>query len=216
MTFNKHKQLLPQHTKHSRWRRRRPSHHPSIHTILILCTFLFLSHAAETADDHIDYSHAEEGHSEHDEHHVHQVYAVLLPWFVQALGIVVFYLLTRHLQALPYTAVLFVLGLIMGVGGSLGSSDDQLTSSIRMWADIDSHVLFGVFLPGLLFKDAFEVNFHLFMASMSQLLCLAFPMVLAGTALTALVGRYVFPYGWTLAQSLTFGSILAATDPGEL
>ncbi|KAL7554241.1 hypothetical protein ACHAWF_017834 [Thalassiosira exigua] len=158
------------------------------------------------------YQDAREGGGGEGEHHVHEVYAVLLPWFVQALGVVVFYLLTRRVHALPYTAVLFVLGTIMGAASPY-TRTDQLTASVRLWTSIDSEVLFCVFLPGLLFKDAFEVNFHLFASSWAQLLCLAFPMVLAGTALTAVVGMYVFPYGWSWRESLTFGSILAATDP---
>lgn len=155
-------------------------------------------------------------HGQEAAHSVHEAYAVLLPWFVQALGIIVFYLQTRRFHALPYTAVLFVLGVIMGAIARKDHMTDQLTSSVRMWAGIDYEVLFNVFLPGLLFKDAFEVNFHLFVASWSQLLCLAFPLVLAGTMLTALIGQHIFPYGWTFEQALTFGSILAATDPVSL
>lgn len=41
----------------------------------------------------------------------------------------------------------------------------------------------------------------------------AFPMVLAGTSLTALVAYFIFPYGWSFDLCMTFGSILAATDP---
>lgn len=78
---------------------------------------------------------------------------------------------------------------------------------------ISGHVLLLVFLPGLLFKDAFEVNAHLFKQSIVQLLIMAFPMVLAGTTLVALVGYYIFPYGWSWSLSMTMGSILAATDP---
>jgi len=37
--------------------------------------------------------------------------------------------------------------------------------------------------------------------------------VLAGTALTALIGYYIFPYGWSFSLAMTFGSILSATDP---
>lgn len=38
-------------------------------------------------------------------------------------------------------------------------------------------------------------------------------MVLAGTSLTALVAYYVFNYNWYFDLCMTFGSILAATDP---
>lgn len=38
-------------------------------------------------------------------------------------------------------------------------------------------------------------------------------MVLAGTALTALVAFYIFPYDWSFNLAMTIGSILSATDP---
>ena len=50
---------------------------------------------------------------------------------------------------------------------------NQLAESVGQWVQIDGHVLLLVFLPGLLFKDAFEVNFHLFRASFWQLLIMA-------------------------------------------
>lgn len=144
---------------------------------------------------------------------IEPVYAVLMPWFVQAVGVVVFYLLTRHVHAIPYTCVLFVTGTLMGVGAVRTGNSDQLTESISLWTNINAEVLFAVFLPGLLFKDALEINFHLFLASFWQLILLAFPMVLAGTMLTACTALYIFPYDWTFHHALTFGSILAATDP---
>ena len=52
-----------------------------------------------------------------------------------------------------------------------------------------------------------------FTIGLPQILILAFPAVLAGTFLTACVGYYGFPYEWSWYLSLTFGSILAATDP---
>jgi len=39
----------------------------------------------------------------------------------------------------------------------------------------------------------------------------AFPMVLAGTALTACVAYFLFPYGWSFSLAMTFGAILSAT-----
>eukprot|EP00550_Attheya_septentrionalis_P004727 CAMPEP_0198294114 /NCGR_PEP_ID=MMETSP1449-20131203/20770_1 /TAXON_ID=420275 /ORGANISM="Attheya septentrionalis, Strain CCMP2084" /LENGTH=100 /DNA_ID=CAMNT_0043993973 /DNA_START=29 /DNA_END=328 /DNA_ORIENTATION=- len=49
---------------------------------------------------------------------VEQAVAVLFPWFIELLGVVAFLLLTRYAPALPYTAVLFLLGTLMGVGTS--------------------------------------------------------------------------------------------------
>jgi NhaP-type Na+/H+ or K+/H+ antiporter len=160
-----------------------------------------------------DTTEAADSESEIETEGIEVVYAVLMPWFVQAVGVVVFYILTRHVHAVPYTCVLFVTGTLMGVGAVRTGNSDQLTESVTLWTNINAEVLFTVFLPGLLFKDALEINFHLFLASFWQLILLAFPMVLAGTMLTALTGMYVLPYDWTFHHALTFGSILAATDP---
>lgn len=169
---------------------------------LLLCLLVGEATASESA-----------GGLEGGDEEIEPAYAVLFPWFVQAVGIVVYFLLTRYLHFLPYTAVLFLVGTIMGVGAEQSGFHDQLTESIEIWTRINHEVIFLVFLPGLLFKDAFEINFHLFQASSGQLLIMAFPMVLAGTVLTACVGFYVFPYDWSFRLALTFGSILAATDP---
>lgn len=46
-----------------------------------------------------------------------------------------------------------------------------------------------------------------------QVLLLAGPGVVIGTALTALFVHYAFPYHWTWEESLLFGAMLSATDP---
>lgn len=153
----------------------------------------------------------EDGHIEGGE--VEAGHAVVFPWFVEAVGLFVFFIMAKWFKLLPYTAVMFILGMVMGIGAVRAGNDDQLSQSISMWINIDSEVLLLVFLPGLLFRDALNVNLHLFEMGLSQILLLAFPMVLAGTCLTALVGYHGLPYGWSWFLSLTFGSILSATDP---
>jgi len=148
------------------------------------------------------------------EEETHPYLAILFPWLVSLFSVFVFYLLTRYVPGLPYTAVLFALGALMGVGISFREdSHDQFTSSIRMWDNINSELLLLVFLPGLLFKDAYSLNFHLFRKGFGQILIMGFPMVLAGTSLMALVGKYVLPYDWGFNLSMTFGAIVSATDP---
>ena len=158
---------------------------------------------------------AEDGEhlSEEEEEEIEPAYAILFPWFVEILGVVVFFLSTRYFTLFPYTANMFLLGVFMGVGGNRLARDDQLTMSIRLWESINSEVLLLVFLPGLIFKDAYSLNVHLFEVSFGQCLIMAFPMVLAGTVLTACVAFYIFPYNWSWNLAMTFGSILSATDP---
>jgi NhaP-type Na+/H+ or K+/H+ antiporter len=94
------------------------------------------------------------------------------------------------------------------------SADHLLHESIQgWWINIDSEVLLLTFLPGLVYKDASSLNVHLLQMALSQCLLFAFPMVLAGTTLTALTFKYIFPYDWSFNLCMTAGSILSATDP---
>ena len=139
-------------------------------------------------------------------------YAVLYPWFCQTIAIVIYYILSRYLTFLPYTAIVFILG--FGIGyGTTNDPSSALGKSALLWLNIDGSVILLVFLPGLIFLDAATINVHLFFQTIWQLLVFAFPMVLAGTALTACVAKYVFPYGWGWNLSMTFGAILSSTDP---
>ena len=56
------------------------------------------------------------------------------------------------------------------------------------------------------------MDIHLFIKSFWQVCIMAFPMVLAGTALMALCTYYLFE-NWSWNLSFTFGAILSATDP---
>mmetsp|Transcript_29516 Transcript_29516/g.81122 ORF Transcript_29516/g.81122 Transcript_29516/m.81122 type:complete len:874 (+) Transcript_29516:259-2880(+) len=140
--------------------------------------------------------------------------AVLYPFFILCLGIVAHCFLSRYAPWLPYTAVLFILGTLIGVGATRFENDNVLHKSIvDFWLPIDSELLLVAFLPGLVFSDASGQNTHLFRKAFWQCIVFAFPMVLAGTTLTALIAYYIFPYDWSFNLSMTFGSILAATDP---
>jgi len=76
-----------------------------------------------------------------------------------------------------------------------------------------------VFLPGLIFKDAVDIPINLFLVAGVQIWILSFPMVLVGTALTGVAGKYCLPYdsedptsfGWW--AWIILGAILASTDP---
>ena len=86
----------------------------------------------------------------------------------------------------------------------------------KKWQSINSEVLLLVFLPGLSFNDAISTDVHLFRVGVVQIFNFAFPLVLAGSVLTALVAYYLFPYDWSFYLCMTFGSILSATDPAAV
>jgi len=154
-----------------------------------------------------------------DGHVSHPAHACLLPSFILTLGVTVYYVLSRYLHFLPYTAIMFLLGTIMGiisateVAVTLNNEENFMHDTIFAWQNINSEVLLLVFLPGLLFKDALGQNPHLFSIGFVQLFIFAFPLVLAGTTLTACIGFFIFDYGWSWSLCMTFGSILSATDP---
>ena len=145
---------------------------------------------------------------------------ILFPWFVVTVGVIVSFVLTRFEVPIPSAAVMFIIGTFMRLAAVFQvrhindlSELDQLSTSVVQWSNIKSAVLLLVFLPGLIFRDAIEVNFNVFCRALPQLLLLAFPMVLVGTVLTAVVGYYLNPYQFSWSLAATLGAILASTDP---
>ena len=139
---------------------------------------------------------------------------VLFPWLAVLIGIAAYYCLSRFVHHLPYTAVMFITGALMGYSAlHTQEHGNAIADSTRLWLGINGEIIILAFLPGLLFLDSYNINVYLFKRSFLQIITFAFPMVLGGTALTALVAYYIFPYGWSFDLSMTFGAILSATDP---
>jgi hypothetical protein len=118
-------------------------------------------------------------------HESHPYYAVLFPSFILTLGVVVYYILSRYLHFLPYTAIMFLLGTIMGIISEYhildysGKEYAYMDGTLAAWRNINSEVLLLVFLPGLIFKDALGQNPYLFTMGFGQLLIFAFPLVVS-------------------------------------
>lgn len=168
---------------------------------------------AETPETHSETPDAH-GEGSSSSAHVEAADAILFPWFALIIGTCAYYALSRYAPWMPYTAVMFCLGTIMGVCSVRLDQSDILQVSIdTFWLNIDHEVLLVVFLSGLIAKDALCMDVHLFQAAFWQCFVFAFPMVLAGTSLTACIGYFVFPYSWSFNFSMMFGSILSATDP---
>eukprot|EP00580_Thalassiosira_gravida_P014083 CAMPEP_0201682116 /NCGR_PEP_ID=MMETSP0494-20130426/51456_1 /ASSEMBLY_ACC=CAM_ASM_000839 /TAXON_ID=420259 /ORGANISM="Thalassiosira gravida, Strain GMp14c1" /LENGTH=1055 /DNA_ID=CAMNT_0048165873 /DNA_START=148 /DNA_END=3316 /DNA_ORIENTATION=- len=140
------------------------------------------------------------------------VYAVLFPWFTQTLAIFIYYIISRYLKILPYTAIVFILGTSIGYFSN-NQQENAIAYSTSIWLGINGQVILLVFLPGLIFHDSITINVHLFFQAFWQLIVFAFPMVLGGTSLTALVAIYILPYNWSPSLCMTFGAILSGTDP---
>lgn len=140
------------------------------------------------------------------------IYAVLFPFFTQTMAIFIYYILSRYIKVLPYTAIVFLLGTAIGYF-TKDYHDNAIAYSASIWLGINGQVILLVFLPGLIFHDSFTINVHLFFQAFWQLIIFAFPMVVGGTALTSLIAGYVLPYGWSPSLCMTFGAILSGTDP---
>jgi hypothetical protein len=139
-------------------------------------------------------------------------YAFLFPWVAEIVGVFVYYFLSRYAHDIPYTAIMFIVGAMIGIYSDF-EDYDPLSFSASTWAGIDGEAILLTFLPVLIFHDSYSIDVHLFNNTFWQVIVFAFPMMLAGTCLTALFARVVFPYGWSWNLCMTFGSILGATDP---
>ncbi|MGI8510828.1 MAG: cation:proton antiporter [Gemmatimonadaceae bacterium] len=112
---------------------------------------------------------------------------------------------TRRLHV-PYTVALVLAGLAVGVLHVI--APPHLTKEL----------LFAVFLPGLLFEAAFNIDTREFMASKIAISLLAVPGVLIAVLLTGATTSIAFHLldgstRMTLQYSLVFGALVAATDP---
>ncbi len=114
-------------------------------------------------------------------------------------------LLVRRLE-IPYTVALVIAGLLLG--GTDALAPLHLTKEL----------LYGLFLPGLLFEAAFHLEFGKFWANKVAIHSLAVPGLVVSIALTAVLLTPVldglhFVEGFTLTDGLLFGALIAATDP---
>merc|ERR1712125_114641 len=151
------------------------------------------------------------------EHEVHNHVALLFFFMCLTCGAFVMYFLNRCLPWFPYTVALLMIGIITGLiftpKEKIEAEKGAFAQTIWMWDHISPHLLLFAFLPGLLFADCISMGWHIFCKSLIQCVILAIPGVVMATFMVAGFAMTVFPYGWNFAFAMTFGSILAATDP---
>jgi len=167
-----------------------------------------------------------EGEGDADEHaaggaeHEHaKGHTVLLLLFIMLfIGIATAHMLERYLPFIPYTAALFVIGFFLSLHQNFKREHNAVIwpsfdTAIGIWEKADPHLTLFIFLPPLIFGEAMSLNVSQVKSCFNQCILLAGPGVLIGTALTAVVGKFLLPYGWEWNTSMLFGSILSATDP---
>eukprot|EP01060_Flectonema_neradi_P040896 TRINITY_DN9489_c1_g1_i1.p1 TRINITY_DN9489_c1_g1~~TRINITY_DN9489_c1_g1_i1.p1 ORF type:complete len:1399 (+),score=234.10 TRINITY_DN9489_c1_g1_i1:38-4234(+) len=113
----------------------------------------------------------------------------------------------------PFTVVMFVLGLAFGLVGKSFGKDSAWDDFLHL-ADMNPHLILYVFLPVLIFESAFAMEIPIFKKVVVQCILLAGPGLLVASAMTGLMAKVVFTeYDWPLEACLLFGTILSATDP---
>ena len=109
--------------------------------------------------------------------------------------------LARRLR-IPYTVALVLAGLLLGALHWFPAP--ALTQDL----------LFGLFLPGLIFEAAFQIDWREFRANLLTITSLAVPGVIASTALVAwtltlVAGFLGLPAGFDWKLGLVFGALIA-------
>ncbi len=132
--------------------------------------------------------------------------------------------LTRHLlkkSPIPYTVLLLVVGLLLGLVTRLDLLPgllEEMAGSVKWAGSINPHVVLFVFLPTLVFEAAFGMDWHTFRKTSVNATLLAGPGILIALGLTAalLIGIKTAGIGlenWTWQIALMFGAVISATDP---
>jgi len=158
------------------------------------------------------------GHGAETEHHQHGYVALLFFFGALFTGSLLLIIIEKFMPSLPYTCGLFAIGMLSSIVHEFTPHDSMAYwttwfHAVDMWEKINPHMLFFAFLPPLLFSEAMRINVKLAATCLPQILLLACPGVLFGTAVTGAVAKYILPYGWDWPICLVFGSILSATDP---
>lgn len=205
----------------------------SIKTLLLsftlFCCFIyspvFASNQGHSSEEHVVVS--EENHSEqkeelHEEEHEggHKTDTAPLLFIIMSIIIGVS---TRHFvkkSPFPFTVLLLIIGLALGVANRLGYLEmaDSISKSIDFAANMDPHMLLFIFLPILIFEASYAMDLHTFKKTSTNAILLAVPGILMALGMTAALaiglgyaGIGLTDWNWPLA--LMFGAIVSATDP---
>ncbi len=174
----------------------------------------------EQMDEHAS-SHEEVAkHEEHQSHGEHETNTAPILFIILAIIIGV---ATRHFvkrSPFPFTVLLLIFGLALGVANRLGYLDfaSSISDSIEFAANMDPHMLLFIFLPILIFEASYAMDLHTFKKTSTNAVLLAVPGILIALGLTACIamglnfaGIGLGDWNWSLA--LMFGAIVSATDP---
>jgi NhaP-type Na+/H+ or K+/H+ antiporter len=133
-------------------------------------------------------------------------------FFGLVMGCIITFTLSRYAPNIPYSVVVFLLGIILGLWVKF-TYLDAFGESLNLWSNIQPALLLFVFLPPLIFGDAMKINIHHLKSTFWSSALLAGPGSVIGVFLLAACVKVMLPYNWTWELCYTFGAILCATDP---
>ncbi|XP_077865611.1 sperm-specific sodium:proton exchanger-like [Saccoglossus kowalevskii] len=136
-------------------------------------------------------------------------YVIFFLFACCAMGALIRSILNKVSVNIPYTVVLLIVGVLIG----LLSSNVHYVARYTTMVHMDPHLILHVFLPVLIFESAFAMDVHTFMKSSVQICILALFGLMVASVLTAVLAMYVFSYEWEFSTAMMFGSIMSATDP---
>lgn len=178
------------------------------------------SHDTEVVENEKHNSHESEEHISEEHEGAHETDTAPLLFIILAILIGVS---TRHFvkkSPFPFTVLLLIIGLAMGVANRLGYLEmaESISKSIEFAANMDPHMLLFIFLPILIFEASYAMDLHTFKKTSTNAILLAVPGILMALGMTGALaiglgyaGIGLMDWDWSLA--LMFGAIVSATDP---
>ena len=181
---------------------------------------------------HDDLQYDAHGHGGHEHAHPHYELALFAPIGMLALG-ALFRQMSSRLPV-PYTVILLLVGIAIGLSIDALPGDDFVRSS-EILGNLDPHLLLHIFLPPLIFESAFSIEWHVFNKSKFSTLFLAGPGLLISTFICGGVVNALYAGGgatpctsmqecaevgdacgtdsWSSMAGYLMGVVLSATDP---
>jgi NhaP-type Na+/H+ or K+/H+ antiporter len=114
---------------------------------------------------------------------------------------------------LPYTAIILVIGVVIGILTQKTPDVAYASDSFRSLEGISPSTLFTVFLPALIIPSGLSLHWHVVKRVLDKALLLAVFGTIFNAGITAIILKYVFPYSWPWSGCFLLSAVLAATDP---
>ncbi|OQV13051.1 putative Sodium/hydrogen exchanger 7 [Hypsibius exemplaris] len=186
--------------------------------------------ASHTATDSSSHGTGRSGHGTADEHASHdgKVHApeILYIFLTLTIGAIARYGLkmVRDWFVMPYTVFVLLLGIIYGLMDEyieMGNKESPTSVYVSI-AKVDANVLLLIFLPGLIYEAAFQMQTHLFKKLLPHMLIIG----TAGLAFNVITIAYISvgmfatvdpgtntTTDWNWKVGMLFSAVVSASDP---